>query len=307
MAGSITQVHGIEVGHAQDRKARTGCTVVLAPAGAVGGLAACGAAPATRELDLLRIDGIAGRVHAVLLTGGSAFGLEAAGGVLSWLAERGIGFDAGVARVPLVPTLSLFDLAVGSAEVRPDARMARSACRAASAQTPRTGSVGAGAGATVGKALGMDFCSPSGVGTASANVGDAVVGALAVSNAFGDLVDSHGGIVAGARDPANPVSFIDSAARLRRGVGPDIEPFANCTFAVVATSARLDRRLAARLAEMAMAGVARAVRPAHTMFDFDAVITLSCGQAEADVTALGCAAADLVRESILLGAQSARD
>ncbi len=299
MAGAITDVEGIRVGHAQDSGARTGCTVILAPPGTMGGIAVCGTTPATRELDLLRIDGITREIHAVLLTGGSAFGLDAAGGVLSWLEEKGVGFDAGVARVPLVPTLSLFDLAYGRADVRPDAAMARQACVAAKDGEVTAGAVGVGTGATVGKLLGMEHCTPSGVGTASARIGNVVVGALAVSNAFGDLVDEKGSIVAGARDPGNSDKFVDTSAYLREHGMPKSDAFANCTFAVVATNARLDRREANIVAGMAMAGFGRAIRPAHTPFDFDAVIVLACGNLAPDLPTLGSAANDLVTESLI--------
>jgi L-aminopeptidase/D-esterase-like protein len=306
MPSAITDVEGVRVGQAEDLRARTGCSVVLLPPGTVGGICATGWAPATRELDLLRIDGLTREVHAVLLTGGSAFGLDAAGGVLSWLEERGIGFDAGVARVPLVPTLSLFDLAAGRADVRPDAAMARRACSAADKKVAE-GAVGAGAGATVGKLLGMAYCSPSGIGTASAKAAGATVGVLAVSNAFGDLVDPGGRIVAGARDPQNNERFIDTAAYLAERGMPKAGAFADCTFAVVAVDARLDKRTANVLASMAMAGISRAVRPAHTLFDFDAVIALGCGPREPDIHALGAVAADLVARAIVNGAKAAAE
>ncbi len=305
MAGAITDVEGLEVGHAHDSEARTGCTVVLPPPGAMGGICVRGGAPATRELHLLRIDGITRELHGVLLTGGSAFGLDAAGGVLSWLEERGIGFDAGVARVPLVPTISLFDLAVGRADVRPDAAMARRACEAASGGPVAEGPVGVGAGATVGKILGINLCSPTGVGTASASVGGVTVGVLAVSNAFGDLVDDKGEIIAGAKDTKDPGRFIDTAAYLREHGMPAGDPFSNCTFAVVAASARLSRQDANRLAEMAMAGINRTVRPPHTLFDFDVVIALACGEDQPDLSTLGAAAADVVAEALIRGARAA--
>lgn len=305
MPGAITDVEGVRVGHAHELDVRTGCTVILPPPGTMGGIATCGAAPATREIDLLRIDGITREIHAVLLTGGSAFGLDAAGGVLSWHEELRIGFNAGVAKVPLVPTLSLFDLAVGKADVRPDAPMGYEACDAASSDFVEEGAAGAGAGATVGKILGMELCSPSGVGTASIKVGKAIAGVLAVSNAFGDLVDKEGKIVGGARDPDNPGRFLNTASYLAEHGMPQAEPFSNCTFAVVATSARLDRRQANRLAEMAMAGISRAVRPAHTPYDFDAVIVLGCGSDEPDLVALGSASSDLVHKAIISGALAA--
>jgi L-aminopeptidase/D-esterase-like protein len=304
MSGTIADVEGVRVGQAEDAEARTGCSVVLVPPGTMGGIAAIGWAPAARELDLLRVDGVTREVHAVLLTGGSAFGLDAAGGVLSYLEEQGIGFDAGVARVPLVPTLSLFDLAAGRADVRPDAEMARRACEAAGKDVAE-GAVGAGAGATVGKLLGPAYCSPSGIGTASAKAAGVTVGVLAVANAFGDLVDSSGRIVAGARDPKDNRRFVDTASRLAEHGMPKADAFDNCTFAVVAVDARLDRRTANVLASMAMTGISRAVRPAHTLFDFDAVIALGCGSRKPDIHALGTVAADLVAEALVRGAKAA--
>lgn len=307
MAGAITDVEGIRVGHAEDREARTGCSVILTPPATMAGIAARGSAPATRELDLLQVDGITREIHAVLLTGGSAFGLDAAGGVLAWLEEHKIGFDAGVARVPLVPTLSLFDLAYGSADIRPDAAMGFRACEAAADGEIEQGAVGVGCGATVGKLLGMDYCTQSGVGTASAGLGHIIVGVLAVSNAFGDLVDGKGGIIAGTRNPRDQKQFLDTASYLREFGTPKggEDAFANCTFAVVATNAKLDRRKANILAGMAMAGISSTVRPAHTQFDFDAVITLSCGLEKPDLNAIGAIAADLVSEALISGAKSA--
>jgi L-aminopeptidase/D-esterase-like protein len=302
MAGSITDVKGITVGHATDEEARTGCTVVLLPQqGAMAGIHMGGAAPATRETNLLRIDGITRRINAVLLTGGSAFGLDAAGGVLRWLEEHGYGFDAAVARVPLVPTLSLFDLAVGNPDIRPNAEMGYEACSAARVQT-KEGPVGAGCGATVGKVAGPENISRSGIGTVSLRVGEVTVGVIAVSNAFGDIRDEGGKIIAGAINPESG-SFLDTDRHIiDNGPPSTADPFANCTFAVVAVDMALDRRMANRLAEMASAGISRAVSPAHTIFDFDAVIAVGTGNKPADPTAVGAAAARGVHQAIIRGA-----
>ncbi len=188
---AITDVPGIRVGHVSDKEAMTGCTVLLCPPrGAVGGVDQRGGAPGTRETDLLRPMHLVERVHAVLLAGGSAFGLDAAGGVVRWLEEQGIGYNAGVAKVPIVPAAILFDLAVGKAEVRPDAEMGYAACKAAGDGLVAEGSVGAGTGCTVGKILGPGRASKSGIGTASVDLGGGlVVGALMAVNAFGDVVD----------------------------------------------------------------------------------------------------------------------
>ena len=305
MSGSITDVAGVRVGHAQDAEAKTGCTVILAPEdGATNGFAWRGASPATRETDLLRIDGIAKKVHAVMLSGGSAFGLDAASGAMRWLEAHGIGFPAGVATVPIVPAFSLFDLAWGRPDVRPDAAMGETACEAASATTVKEGAAGAGTGAAVGKLFGMDHCCQSGVGTASGTVKDITIGALTVSNAFGDIVDEDGDIVAGTRDPESG-QFVDTAAYLREN-GMPIDPYANCTFAVVCTDMALERPEANRLAEMAFAGIARAVSPAHPLFDYDALVVLSCGDKRGDLHAAGAVAAKLVHEALVSGVRAAQ-
>ena len=306
MSSSITDVTGIRIGHAENHEARTGCTVILPPATAtMAGISVRGAAPATRETDLLHVDGITREIHAVLLTGGSAYGLSAATGVMDWLERNSIGFDAGVARVPLVPTVSLFDLAAGSADIRPDPEMGFTACENASDSPVTEGSVGAGCGATVGKILGMENCSDSGIGSVSVNTGQVTVGVIAVSNAFGDVKTPDGKIVAGAKNPESE-SFINTSAYLRSEGGlPAGDPFANCTFAVVAVDMTLDRRSAHRIAEMASSGISRAVSPAHSMFDYDVVIALGCGTQRGDIHAVGAAAAELVQESIIRGVRAA--
>src|SRR5512143_2212305 len=201
MNTTITAVPGIRVGHAQNEEALTGCTVILCEAGAVGGVDQRGGAPGTRETDLLRPMHLVEKVHGILLTGGAAFGLEAAAGVMRYLEERGVGFDVGVARVPIVPAAVIFDLAIGRADVRPDAAMAYQACLNATADSVTEGSVGAGTGATVGKILGMSLALKSGVGSACVEIVEGLfVGAIAVVNALGDVIDPHTGeIIAGAR------------------------------------------------------------------------------------------------------------
>src|SRR5262249_45412027 len=201
---SITDVPGIKVGHAQDTVARTGCMVILCgPDGAVAGVDVRGAAPGTRETDLLEPGNLVDRIHAVVLTGGSVFGLDSACGVVRFLEERGIGYESGAARVPIVPAAVIYDLGVGKAHVRPDSAMGYEACRRASEREVREGQIGAGAGATVGKIIGHDHASPGGVGTASIKLRDgATVGVLVVVNSFGDIVDpATGEILAGARRP----------------------------------------------------------------------------------------------------------
>ena len=296
----ITAVAGIRVGHATDAQAQTGCTVVLCPQGAIAGVDVSGGAPATRETELLRPGMLVERVHAVLLAGGSAFGLAAADGVMRYLEERGIGFDAGVARVPIVPAAALFDLGVGRADVRPGPEMGYQACLAATDGPVEEGPVGAGAGATVGHLLGAGAMR-GGIGTAAVDLpGDVVVGALAAVNAFGDVRDETSGeIIAGARSPSGV--FLDTARVLlqmaeelpfRRGA-------ASTTLVVVGTNAMLSKAEANRLARLAQAGLARVISPAHTIFDGDVVFALSCGDAVSNLLALGAAAAEAVAQAVV--------
>lgn len=266
----ITRVAGIRVGHWTDPRARTGCTVVLCPPETTGSGEVRGGAPGTRETDLLRPGMLVRHVDAVLLTGGSAFGLAAADGVSRWLEERGVGFDTGVARVPIVPAAVLFDLAVGDGGVRPGPQAGYAACRAAGQDVPE-GPVGAGAGATVAKLHGPQRAVPGGVGTASVAGDGVVVGALAAVNAYGEIVDDDGEVLAGA-GPDGPAA----------GTPAPWPGAPNTTIAVVATDARLSKERAHLLAVAAHDGLARAVRPAHTMWDGDTIFTLATGRTEVD-------------------------
>lgn len=311
---AITAVPGIQVGHAQDAQALTGCTVVLCPKGAVGGVDQRGGAPGTRETDLLRPMHLVEKVHAVLLAGGSAYGLDAAGGVMQFLERKGIGFDAQVAKVPIVPAAILFDLGIGDASVRPDAAMGVAACEAASAEQPEEGNIGAGTGATVGKILGMAGAMKTGVGTASVDLGGGLVaGALFAVNALGDVVDpTSGSIVAGTRParigPARiggEGPFADTLAVMRSMVGKTALRFAtrgNTVIGVVATNAALTKEEANKVAQMAHDGLARAVRPAHTMLDGDTIFALSTGGKRADVSLIGAYAAQVSARAILRAA-----
>jgi len=296
----ITAVSGIRVGHATDVNAQTGCTVVLCAEGAVAGVDIGGGAPATKETDLLRPGMLVERAHAVLLTGGSAFGLAAADGVMRYLEERGIGFDAGVVRVPIVPAAALFDLAVGRSDVRPGPEMGYQACLAADDGPVPEGLVGAGTGATVGHLLGAGAMR-GGIGTTAVPLaGGVVVGALAVVNAFGDVRDAQTGtIIAGARSPSG--EFVDTArvlleleGELAFGRAPT-----NTTLVVVATNAALSKADANRLAHLAQGGLTRVISPAHTIFDGDIVFALSTGEAVSNLLALGAAAAEAVARAIV--------
>lgn len=306
---AITDVAGIKVGHWTDRRAATGCTVVLCERGAVGGVDVRGAAPGTRETDLLRPGTLVQEAHAVLLTGGSAFGLDAAGGVMRWCEEHGVGYLAtGGARVPIVPGAVVYDLGIGRADVRPNGDSGYAAASAAKAGRVAEGSVGAGTGATVAKALGLSRAFKGGLGTASETAGALVVGAIVVVNAGGEIVDSTTGtVVAGPRGEDG--SFVDtvSVLRERRAVPPRPE---NTTIAVVATNAKLSKELANRLATVAHDGYARAIHPVHTMSDGDTVFALATGEHEfegiADLRLLQALASIAVERAIVKGVLAAK-
>jgi len=280
---SITDVPGIRIGHWTDRRAATGCTVLLPDRPAVAGLDVRGAAPGTRETDLLRPGNLVERVHAVVLAGGSAFGLDAASGVMRYLAERGVGFQFGRAVVPIVPAAILFDLGVGRHDRWPDADAGYLAASRARRTTPE-GNVGAGTGATVGKALGPECAMKGGLGTASERGhGGLIAGALAAVNASGDVVDPDTGrLIAGARRPDG--TFADTVEVLREGkLWRPEAPGENTVLVVVATNAALTKEQANRLATVCHDGIARAVRPAHTPGDGDVVFTLATGDLPVDL------------------------
>jgi len=294
----ITDVPGIRVGHAHDLAALTGVTAVLAPAGAVVGVAVEGSAPGTRETDLCRPCNLVQQAHAVLLCGGSAFGLAAAHGAMRWLEERGMGLPTGYATVPIVPAAVLYDLGVGSARVRPDEAMGYAACEAAGDGPVAQGCVGAGTGCSVGKALGMERAVKSGIGTACVQVGEVRIGAIVAVNAFGDVRDpATGRIVAGPRSEDGS-RMLDTAELLlegaaRRAFGE------NTTIGVVAVGGSLSKEGANKVARMAHDGLARTISPIHTMYDGDTLFCLATGGPEVDVTVAGTAAALAVERAVL--------
>jgi L-aminopeptidase/D-esterase-like protein len=302
MNHAITDVPGFQVGHAQDLRGATGCTVVLCPPGTVGGLDVRGSAAGTRQTDSLHPFHFVDEVHAVLLSGGSAFGLDASAGVMRFLEEKAIGYPTSAARVPIVPTAILYDLGIGEGKVRPDREMGFQACLNSRGGKVEEGSVGAGAGASVGKLLGIRWATKGGVGTSSRmQPGGVLVGALVVVNAFGDVIDpKEGKILAGARDPQNPLLFINSADRIKKG-GSMPRPekgFQNTTLGVVATNAKLTKRQAIKVAQMAQSGFARTIRPIHSTVDGDLIFALSAGEERADVNAVGILAEEAVAESV---------
>jgi L-aminopeptidase/D-esterase-like protein len=297
---AITDVPGVLVGQVQDTDALTGCTVLVFPEGAVGGVEVCGSASGTRELTTLNGWHVTPHIHAICLAGGSAFGLDAAGGVMQALEAQGIGYETRAARVPIVPAAIIYDLAMGSASRRPDAAMGRAACQAAVAGPVAEGNVGAGMGATVGKLYGMNHAMKGGVGTASAELADGLwVGALAVCNAMGDVRDAAtGALLAGTRLSPDRMELVDTARLLSQGVKPGVEAGSNTTLGVVATNAALTKAQVEKLAKLAQHGLVKALSPAHTLFDGDTVFAVSTGTATGDVTRLGIVAAELLATSL---------
>lgn len=318
LRNAITDVPGILVGHAQNEQALTGCTVVLCEKGAVGGVDQRGGAPGTREVDALHPMHLVTKVHGIVLSGGSAFGLEAATGVMRYLDEKGVGFDTHIYKVPIVPSAILFDLGIGDPKVRPDAAMGYQACQNASAEPPAEGNVGAGTGATVGKILGIAQCMKSGIGTASMEIGSAVVvGAIVAVNAFGDVIDpANGQIIAGARSKdvgplhiGAPGYFADTLHVMRTLIGRTTLVYGsrgNTVIGVIATNAELSKEDANKVAQMAHDGLARTIRPAHTMLDGDTIFAIATGDHAADVTIVGAYAAEVFAQAILRAVRAAK-
>ena len=306
MHDDITDIPGIRVGHDTNLEAATGCTVILCDTTAVSGVDVRGGAPATRETDLLHPLNLVEEVNAVVLTGGSAFGLDAAGGVMRYLEEHGLGYNTGVARVPIVPAAAIFDLSFGSASIRPDAAAGYRACEQATDDPVRQGNVGAGTGATVGKMAGPTFMMKGGLGSASTLLSDGtLVGALVVVNALGDVIDPQTQeVVAGAHNPAGQ-EFLAT------------NPFGNTTIAVVVTNASLTKVQINKIAQRAHDGIAQAIRPAHTMFDGDTIFGLALGStsqsttnptiAASQVSTIGAAAATTLARAIIKAVRHATD
>ena len=315
---SITDVRGIEVGHAQNEEALTGCTVILCRKGAVAGVDVRGGAPGTRETDLLNPVNLVEKVHAIVLAGGSAYGLDAASGVMRYLEEKKIGFNTGVARVPIVPSAILYDLNLGRADLRPDPAMGALAAASAGSTPPAEGNVGAGTGASVGKMFGTTLAMKSGLGTASMDIGGGVVvGAIVVVNAWGDVIDPKAGeIIVGLRSgKIGPLrigkgnQFADTLAVMKTPTGRGILGLAtrgNTVIGAVATNARLTKAQATKVAQMAQDGLARTIRPAHTMLDGDVIFALSTGTKKADVSIIGAFAAEVMAQAIVRAVKMAK-
>ncbi len=299
MLNAITDIQSIKVGHASDFMGYTGCTVIICEEGAVCGLDVRGSASGTRQVDALNISHIVEQVHAILLCGGSSFGLDAATGVMTYLEEKGIGFDVGIARIPIVPTAVIFDLFFGNPKARPTAALGYEACVNAQ-ETVSEGSVGAGTGATVGKLFDITRAMKGGVGTSSISMPDGlIVGALVVVNAFGDIVDNvTGKLIAGARASEEGLDFANTVDSLKKGFVKKQFGLVNTTLGVVATNARFNKREITKVAQMAQAGMIKTISPVHTTFDGDLIFALSAGDIEADINKVGVLSDFVVAEAI---------
>jgi L-aminopeptidase/D-esterase-like protein len=304
----LTDVPGILVGHITDAQAITGCTVILCGNDAVGGIDVRGSATGSCDVDVLNPSHVTPNINAIVLSGGSAFGLETAAGVRRALAKRGIGFRFGGAHIPIVSGAILFDLGIGNPNVRPDREMGEKAVEAASDHAVAEGNVGAGTGATVGKIFGMKQAMKGGIGSASLTLGTGVMAAALVAvNALGDVIDAaSGGIVAGARKSPDSREFVNSAAAMRHGDGEAPAARGNTTLAVVATNARFDKVQTSKIAALASLGVARSISPVNTMADGDMTLAVSLGKEQASVDAVGAAAAEALAMAVLRAVRAAK-
>lgn len=304
---SIKEIENIKIGQAEDAAAGTGCTVVICEQGAPAGLDVRGGGPASRESELLKAEANAQFIHAVVLGGGSAFGLDAAGGVMKYLEENDIGFDVGVTKVPLVCQASLFDLTVGDTYRRPDKQMGYDACEnAQNGGNYQDGNHGSGTGATVGKFYNMDYCMKSGIGSYAVQVGDLKVGAIVAVNALGDVYDwKNGQQVAGLLNEAKTGLRPTTEEMYKKYTVVENKFTGNTTIGIVITNAKFEKAKLNKIASMTHNGYARAIRPVHTSADGDSIFAMSVGQVAADMDMVGTLAADVMAEAILRGVRAA--
>ena len=303
---SIKDFENLKIGNSENAEAGTGCTVFIFEKGAPAGLDVRGGGPASEESELLKPTAAAGEIHAIVLGGGSAFGLEAASGVRAYLEEKGIGFEVGVTRVPLVCQSSLFDLTVGDGFVRPDKAMGYEACKNAESGDYQDGNHGAGTGATVGKWKGMEFCMKSGIGSYAVELGELRIGAVVAVNALGDIYDWKNGVKVAGLLSEDRKSFLDSEEEMFKMTEVVENKFTgNTTIAVVFTNAKFDKTRLCKIAGMAHDGYARSIRPVHTTADGDSIYAVSLGQVEADQDLVGTLSARVVSEAILRAVDSA--
>jgi len=300
MFNAITVVEGIRVGHASDFEGLTGCTVILCEDGATGGIDIRGSAAGTRQTDSLQSQHLLEEVYAVLLSGGSAFGLDAAGGVMEYLEEKGKGFPTSATKVPIVPTAIIYDLSFGSHKIRPNKEMGYNACKAAISGKVEEGSIGVGTGAAVGKLFGIERAMKGGFGTASKKLSNGlIVGAAVAVNAFGDVVNNENReIIAGARDSEDGHTLINSFEHMKKGITGKEEFFQNTTLGVVATNAVLTKMQAIKVAQMAQTGFAKTISPIHLSSDGDLVIALSTRKLKADINVVGLLAEEAIIEAV---------
>jgi L-aminopeptidase/D-esterase-like protein len=307
--GSITDIESIKVGHASNKEAATGCTVILFDKPALGAVDMRGGGTSTRQIDPLLSHNTFGKIHGVLFTGGSAFGLDASSGVINYLEQNKTGLHVGGGtHVPSVPTAVIFDLGIGDGTVRPDKEMGYRACLCATHDNTEEGSVGAGTGATIGKLLGISHATKGGIGQGSFRFENGVtVGVLTVVNAFGDIVSPKTGeVIAGLRDSPQGSGFPGTVNLMRRGVMREFEEPVNTTLALVATDAKLSRAELERVSIMAQSGLSRVISPVHTGADGDLVIAVSTGELKADANAVGSVAAELLADSIVRASQESK-
>ncbi len=299
MRNSITDVKGLKVGHASNYDGYTGCTVILCEAGATCGIDIRGSASGTRQVDALSISHIVEHVHAILLSGGSSFGLDAATGVMRYLEEKGIGFDVGPTKIPIVPTAVIFDIFFGDPKVRPTPEMGYEACVNAQ-ETVEEGSVGVGTGAAVGKIFEISRAMKGGVGTSSIVMPDGLtVASLVVVNAFGDIIDNvTGKIIAGARVSPESLEFANTVESIKKGAVKKQFGLVNTTLGVVATNAKFDKKGITKIAQMAQGGLIKTISPVHTTFDGDLVFALATGECEADINLVGVLGEFVIAEAI---------
>ena len=296
----FTEISGIKVGHAQDFSAATGCTVIISEAGSTVGVDVRGGAPGTRETDLLNPVNLVDKVHAVLLTGGSAFGLDAAAGVMQYLEEKEVGFDVQVTRVPIVCGAALFDLMIGDHTIRPDKTMGYQACVDASSTACPQGSLGAGTGATVGKIMGVERSMKSGLGCFALQIESLKVGALVAVNCLGDVVDPLIGKKLAAPLTDDLTTLADTEEMMIQSYADTRSRFSgNTTIGVIATNAGFTKAQATKLASMAQNGFARTIRPAHSMYDGDTIFAMSTGSTDADLSVVGLLAARVMERAVV--------
>jgi L-aminopeptidase/D-esterase-like protein len=299
MLNSITDVKGLKVGHASDYKGYTGCTVILCEGGATCGIDIRGSASGTRQVDALSMNHIVEHVHAILLSGGSSFGLDAATGVMRYLEEKGIGFDVGPAKIPIAPTAVIFDIFFGDPKARPTPELGYEACLNAR-DTVEEGSIGVGTGAAVGKIFEISRAMKGGVGTSSIVLPDGlVVASLVVVNAFGDIIDNvTGKIIAGARVAPDSLEFANTVESIKKGAVKKQFGLVNTTLGVVATNAKFSKKEVTKVAQMAQGGLIKTISPVHTTFDGDLVFALATGECEADLNLVGVLGEFVIAEAI---------